>query len=33
MGHVVNNAMAPKAHALWWRVSGDERRPRVPSTR
>ena len=24
MGHVVNNAMAPKAHALWWRVSGDE---------
>ena len=25
MGHVVNNAMAIKAHALWWRVSGDER--------
>lgn len=24
MGHVVNNAMALKAHALWWRVSGDE---------
>jgi len=25
MGHVVNNAMAPKAHALWWRQSGEER--------
>jgi uncharacterized protein len=25
MGHVVNNAMAPKAPALWWRLSGDER--------
>ena len=25
MGHVVNNAMAPKAHALWWRLSGDDR--------
>ena len=25
MSHVVNNAMAPKAHALWWRLSGDER--------
>jgi DUF1680 family protein len=25
MGHVVNNAMACKAHALWWRMSGDER--------
>ena len=24
MGHVVNNAMAPKGPALWWRVSGDE---------
>jgi DUF1680 family protein len=24
MGHVVNNAMACKAHALWWRLSGDE---------
>ena len=24
MGHVVNNAMALKAHALWWRVSGDD---------
>ncbi len=24
MGHVVNNAMAPKAHALWQRVTGDE---------
>ena len=24
MGHVVNNAMAPKAHALWWRLSGDD---------
>ena len=24
MSHVVNNAMAPKAHALWWRLSGDE---------
>jgi hypothetical protein len=25
MSHVVNNAMAPKAHALWWRLSGEER--------
>ncbi len=25
MSHVVNNAMAPKAHGLWWRVSGDAR--------
>jgi len=25
MGHVVNNAMATKAHALWWRLSGDDR--------
>jgi hypothetical protein len=25
MGHVVNNAMALKAHALWWRHSGEER--------
>ncbi|MBN1874525.1 MAG: glycoside hydrolase family 127 protein [Anaerolineae bacterium] len=25
MSHVVNNAMAPKAHALWWRMTGDER--------
>jgi len=25
MGHVVNNAMAPKAHALWWRQTADER--------
>jgi DUF1680 family protein len=24
MGHVVNNAMALKAHALWWRLSGDD---------
>ena len=24
MGHVVNNAMAVKAHALWWRFSGTE---------
>lgn len=24
MGHVVNNAMAVKAHALWWRLTGDE---------
>ena len=24
MGHVVNNAMAVKAHALWWRLSGAE---------
>ncbi|MFN2200469.1 MAG: beta-L-arabinofuranosidase domain-containing protein [Caldilineaceae bacterium] len=24
MGHVVNNAMALKAHPLWWRVSGDD---------
>jgi len=24
MGHVVNNAMASKGPALWWRVSGDE---------
>ncbi len=23
MGHVVNNAMALKAHALWWRFTGD----------
>lgn len=25
MGHVVNNAMAIKAPALWWRLTGDER--------
>jgi DUF1680 family protein len=25
MGHVVNNAMAVKAHGLWYRLSGDER--------
>ena len=25
MSHDVNNAMAPKAPALWWRLSGDER--------
>ncbi len=24
-GHVVNNAMAPKGPALWWRISGEER--------
>ena len=24
MGHVVNNAMAVKARALWWRLTGDE---------
>lgn len=24
-GHVVNNAMAVKAHGLWWRVTSDER--------
>jgi hypothetical protein len=24
MGHVVNNAMAVRAHALWWRLSGSE---------
>jgi hypothetical protein len=24
MGHVVNNAMAVKAHGLWYRLSGDE---------
>ncbi len=24
MGHVVNNAMALKAHALWWQLSGKE---------
>jgi DUF1680 family protein len=24
MGHVVNNAMAVKAHALWWRLSDNE---------
>jgi uncharacterized protein len=24
MTHVVNNAMAPKGPALWWRISGDE---------
>ncbi len=23
-GHVVNNAMAVKAHGLWWRLSGEE---------
>jgi len=23
MSHVVNNAMATKAHALWWRLTGD----------
>jgi uncharacterized protein len=25
MSHVVNNAMAIKAHPLWWRLSGEER--------
>ncbi len=25
MSHVVNNAMAIRAHGLWWRFSGDER--------
>lgn len=25
MGHVVNNAMAVKAHGLWWQLSGEER--------
>jgi DUF1680 family protein len=25
MSHVVNNAMAVKAHPLWWRLSGDPR--------
>ena len=25
MGHVVNNAMAIKAHGLWWRHSGEQR--------
>jgi hypothetical protein len=25
MGHVVNNGMAVKAPALWWRLTGDER--------
>jgi hypothetical protein len=25
MGHVVNNAMAVKAPALWWRLSGEDR--------
>ncbi|MBN1581683.1 MAG: glycoside hydrolase family 127 protein [Anaerolineae bacterium] len=25
MGHVVNNAMAVKAHALWWRITNDPR--------
>ncbi len=24
MGHVVNNAMAPKGPALWWRLTGDD---------
>lgn len=24
MSHVVNNAMAVKAHGLWWRLTGDE---------
>ena len=24
-GHVVNNAMAVKAHALWWRLTADDR--------
>ena len=24
MGHVVNNAMAVKAHGLWWRISGED---------
>lgn len=24
MGHVVNNAMAIKAHGLWWRLTGNE---------
>jgi len=31
MGHVVNNAMAPKAPALWWRFSGDEAERDVPT--
>lgn len=25
MSHVVNNAMAIRAHGLWWRLSGDDR--------
>ena len=29
--HVVNNAMAIKAHPLWWRLSGDERDRRDPA--
>ena len=29
MGHVVNNAMAIKAPALWWRLTGDERDRRM----
>ncbi len=29
MGHVVNNAMAIKAPALWWRLTGDERDKRM----
>ena len=27
MGHVVNNAMAVKAHALWWRLKRGRDRP------
>jgi hypothetical protein len=30
MGHVVNNAMAPKAHGLWHRLSRDERDREAP---
>jgi hypothetical protein len=30
MGHVVNNAMAVKAPALWWRLTGDEGDKKMP---
>jgi len=29
MGHVVNNAMAVKAPALWWRLTGDKKNQRM----
>jgi hypothetical protein len=32
MSHVVNNGMAPKAPALWWRISGDEGDRTAPRT-
>ncbi len=32
MSHVVNNAMAPKGPALWWRFTGDERDRQAPYT-